>query len=399
MANWISKLTGGKKPSPADTASALTKDSAAKWSVLVIGAGIGGLSAAIALRQKGLEVDIIERDAEWSVYGVGIIQQANVIRAVAQLGVIDDYIASGFGFDHVKIFAPSGQEVATIPSPHLVKDYPANVGIARPALQRVLGERTHAAGARLSLGVTVTDLQDDGRKVHVTFSDGRKASYDAVLGADGVFSQTRKMILPDAPGPQFTGQSVWRYNFRRPQDVRGLWVYNGSPGVGLVPMGEDTMYMYVTTAEPGNPWFDKDTLADEMRGRLSGHPSPMIRELAGQITDPNGVVYRPLEGMMLEGDWSKGRVALLGDAVHATTPHLGQGAGLAIEDAIVLADELTKADDVETAFQAYRERRFKRCDYVVKSSLAICMGQLGKGPLIDNAKASAEMFEVIAEPI
>jgi len=135
-----------------------------------------------------------------------------------------------------------------------------------------------------------------------------------------------------------------------------------------------------------------------MREKLAGTAEP-IRELAEHITDDDGVVYRPLEGMMVYGPWSKGRVVLLGDAVHATTPHLGQGAGMAIEDSIVLAEELAKAYTPEEAFAAYRERRFDRCRYIVESSLAICHGQLGKGPPVDNHKATAEMFEVTAQPI
>ncbi|WP_203290705.1 FAD-dependent oxidoreductase [Maricaulis parjimensis] len=394
MANWKSDLVGQQAPDQ----SAASGDSR-KASILIIGAGIGGLSAAIALRQKGFPVEIIERDPEWSVYGVGIIQQANVIRAVAELGVIEDYVASGFGFDHVKIFAPNGQEVATVPTPKLADGYPANIGIGRQALQRVLGESAVKAGARLKLGVTVDHFEDTGDAVDVTFSDGSTGRFDGVIGADGVYSQTRKALFPELSGPEFTGQSVWRYNFRRPPEVEGLWVYNGSPGVGLVPMGEDILYMYVTTAEPGNPRFDPDSLAGEMRARIENHPSPLVRGFAEHITDPAEVVYRPLEGLMVEGDWSKGRVALMGDAVHATTPHLGQGAGLAIEDALVIADELSRHGDVATAFKAFRDRRFKRCDYVVKSSLAICMGQLGKGPLIDNSQATGEMFQVVSEPI
>ncbi|MDF1679057.1 FAD-dependent oxidoreductase [Ponticaulis sp.] len=366
---------------------------------LIIGGGIGGLSAAIALRKKGFKLDVIERDPEWSVYGVGIIQQTNVVRAVAELGILDDYISSGYGFDHVKIFAPNGMEVAHVPQPTLVEGYPAGVGIGRPALQKVLGDATTRAGANVRLGLTVSDIEDTGTLVNVTFSDGTNSSYDFVIGADGVYSDTRKRIFPDIPGPQFTGQSVWRYNFDRVEDVQGLWVYNGAPGVGLVPMGPDIMYMYVTTPEPDNPHFAPSTLAAEMRSRIENHPSESIRNLASKITDNSGVVYRPLEGMMLEGDWAKGRIALLGDAVHATTPHLGQGAGLAIEDALVIADELSKSDNVEEAFRNYRNRRFDRCNYVVKNSLAICMGQLGKGPAIDNSKATAEMYQIVAEPI
>lgn len=367
--------------------------------VLVIGGGIGGLSTAIALRRKGFDVDVIERDAEWSVYGVGIIQQTNVVRAVAELGILEDYISSGYGFDHVKIFAPNGMEVAHIPQPTLVEGYPSGVGIGRPALQKVLGDATTRLGANLRLGLTVSAFDDDGSKVNVQFSDDSSGLYDVVIGADGVYSDTRSRLLPDEAGPEFTGQAVWRYNFDRLDEVQGLWVYNGAPGVGLVPMGPDVMYMYVTTPEPGNPRFEKSMLAAEMRKRIESHPSETIRNLANQITDNEGVVYRPLEGMMLENEWSRGRVALLGDAVHATTPHLGQGAGLAIEDALVIADELSKNHNVEKALQSYRNRRFERCDYVVKNSLAICMGQLGKGPAIDNSKATAEMYQVVAEPI
>jgi 2-polyprenyl-6-methoxyphenol hydroxylase-like FAD-dependent oxidoreductase len=219
-----------------------------------------------------------------------------------------------------------------------------------------------------------------------------------VVGADGVYSQTRDTIMPDAPKPTFTGQSVWRYNFPRPDGLDALHVYNGPIGIGLVPISRELMYMYVTTPEPGNPRYPRDQLAASMRAKLAG-ASPQIRELAEQIVDDDGVVYRPLEGMMLYGDWHVGRVVLLGDAIHATTPHLGQGAGLAIEDSIVLAEEIAAHDDAAAAFPAYRDRRFERCRYIVEKSLAICRGQLGQGPLVDNAEATAESFGIMAEPI
>jgi len=366
--------------------------------ILVIGGGIGGLTAAIALRRRGFSVEVIERDPDWSVYGVGIIQQANVVRAVADLGILDDYLSAGVEFDAVEIFAPDGTKLARIPSPRLAEGYPPCVGIGRPALHKVLGDTTLAAGARVHLGVTAESIEDDGAKVHVRFSDGREGDYDLVIGADGVYSWTRSMILPDAEKPECTGQAVWRYNFPRPEGMDSLQVFNGPIGIGLVPISAELMYMYVTTPEPGNPRYPREGLAAAMRAKLA-NAAPVIRRLAEGITDDDGVVYRPLEGMLVEGPWHKGRVVLLGDAVHATTPHLGQGAGMAIEDSLVLADELARHDDIEEAFAAYRARRFDRCAYVVRSSLAICDGQLGKGPPVDNAKATAEMFAVIAQPI
>ncbi|MFN3620482.1 FAD-dependent oxidoreductase [Sphingorhabdus sp.] len=367
--------------------------------VLIIGGGIGGLTSAIALRRKGFAVEVIERDPTWSVYGVGIIQQGNVIRAMAQLGLIDDYIEAGFGFDHVEIFIPTGQSVAKIPTPKLVPEYASNVGIGRRALHKVLGDRTIEAGANVRLGLTAEILDDDGAGVSVTFSDGSSDRYDIVIGADGLYSQTRETIFPEASRPEFTGQSVWRYNFPRPQDVTGLHAYEGKTGIGLVPLSDALMYMYVTTPEPGNPWYAKETLASSMRVKLADVPSPKIAELASSITEDAEVVYKPLEWVFLEGPWHNGRIVLLGDAVHATTPHLGQGAGMAIEDSLVLAEELAAAADCESAFTAYRARRFDRCKYIVDASKAICFGQLGKGPLIDNATATREMFMKVAEPI
>lgn len=366
--------------------------------ILIIGGGIGGLASAIALCRAGNKVTVIERDPNWSVYGVGIIQQANVVRAMDQLGVLDRFLSAASGFDAVEIFLPDGTKAARVPSPRLVEGRPANVGIARPALQAVLGDTAKELGAEIRLGITAADLMDDGQKVRVTFSDGTTGRYDLVVGADGVYSQTRNAILPDAETPQYTGQAVWRYNFPRPADLDALQVYNGPTGVGLVPMSETTMYMFVTTPEPDNPRFPVEGLAARMREKLA-RCAPAIQALGDQITDDAGVVYRPLEGVLVTGPWHKGRVVLLGDAVHATTPHLGQGAGMAIEDAIVLADELSKHDDVEAACVSYRARRYDRCSYIVNASLAICYGQLGKGPLVDNHKATAEMFATVAQPI
>jgi 2-polyprenyl-6-methoxyphenol hydroxylase-like FAD-dependent oxidoreductase len=329
---------------------------------------------------------------------VGIIPQSNVVRAMDQLGVLDAFLDAAFGFDAVEIFASDGTKVVRVPSPRLVEGKPANVGIARPALQKVLADSAKALGTEIRLGLTAESINDDGGKVHVAFSDGSNGTYDLVIGADGIFSHTRSLIFPEAETPQFTGQAVWRYNFPRPQGLDALQVYNGPTGVGLVPMSAELMYMYVTTPEPDKPFYPTEGIAATMRGKLANCP-PAIKALGEGIIEDSGVVYRPLEGMLVKGAWSKGSVVLLGDAVHATTPHLGQGAGMAIEDAIVLAEELERHDEVETALRAYRERRFERCAFIVDASLAICHGQIGKGPPVDNHKATAEMFAATAKPI
>ncbi len=366
--------------------------------ILVIGGGIGGLTSAIALCQQGFEVEVIEKDPDWTVYGVGIIQQSNVVRCMSQLGILDAYLEAAFGFDCVDVFLPDGHHIARVPSPALVEGKPANLGVSRLALHNVLGDSALGAGARIRLGVTATAFEEDGSGVGVWFSDGTEGRYDLAIGADGVFSDTRQRILPDAPQPEFTGQSVWRYNFERTPDVDCLKSYEGSVGVGLVPLSPTLMYMFVTTPEPGNPRYPRKGLAGVMRSKLEG-AAPAMKQLAELITDDAGVVYKPQECVFLEGDWHWGRIVLLGDAVHATTPHLGQGAGMAIEDAVVLAEELARAEEPQAAFRAYRERRFERCRFIVTTSRALCDSQLGKGPRMEQAKAAAEAFKVMARPI
>lgn len=366
--------------------------------ILVIGGGIGGLTAAAALGQKGFDVLVIERDARGSVEGVGISQQANVVRALASLGLAREYLDAGYAYDAVEIYAPTGDLVARIPSRSLIEGYPAAMGIPRPALQRVLTDAATRAGARIRRGVTAERLEDEGTRVRCRFSDGVEDGFDLAIGADGIYSQTRQQLLPDAPAPAFTGQSVWRYNLPRPDSFDAMHVYNGPIGVGLVPMSRELIYLYATTPEPGNPAYPTEGMAARLRERLAPC-APAIRDIAERITEDAGVVYRPLETLFLDGPWHKGRIALLGDAVHATTPHLGQGGGMAIEDAVVLADELARHDTPEAAFEAYRARRFERCRLVVETSLAICRGQLGTGPIVDNAVAGAEMNALLAKPI
>nr|WP_166179639.1 FAD-dependent monooxygenase [Altererythrobacter segetis] len=366
--------------------------------ILVVGGGIGGLTAAAALGQKGFEVTVAERSDGTGVEGVGISQQANVVRALASLGLAEEYLSAGFAYEAVEIYAPDGALIARVPSRSLIEGYPASLGIPRPALHKVLHAAASATGAVIRNSAQVAEMVPSAEEVGVILTDGSSGHYDAVVGADGIYSQMRHALFPEVPPPQFTGQAVWRYNLPRPPDFDALHVYNGPTGVGLVPMSQTQIYIYATTPEPANPAYSVEGLAARMRERLSGC-APQIQEIAARIVDDAAVVYRPLEAIFLDGPWYKGRVALLGDAVHATTPHLGQGGGMAIEDAIVIAEELSRHDTPQQAFAAYRQRRVERCRYVVEKSLEICRGQLGQGPLIDNARASAEMNILLAQPI
>ncbi|MGH1561098.1 FAD-dependent monooxygenase [Caulobacter segnis] len=369
--------------------------------ILIIGGGIGGLTSAIALRNRGFEVELIERDPTWSVYGVGIIQQSNVVRAVAALGILDDYLEAGFGYDHVEVYLPDGRMVAKIPSPKLAGGYPANVGIARPALHKVLGDRAKAAGASIRLGLTATALEEDVSGVAVTFSDETKGRYDLVIGADGLYSATRKALFPGrAAAGTHRPVGVRATISTVPPTSSASRRSKARPASASCPCpSSGCTCSSPRLEEPGKRRFEREGLAAAMRQRLAKAP-PRIAALAGAITDDDEVVYKPLESLFVEGAWSKGRVVLIGDAIHATTPHLGQGAGMAIEDLAGPGRGVVRGRDPSGRFRRVRElpqgslplhRRALACD------LRWPVGQ--RRPLADTAAESRKMFEVTAQPI
>jgi 2-polyprenyl-6-methoxyphenol hydroxylase-like FAD-dependent oxidoreductase len=368
--------------------------------VLIVGGGIGGLSLAIALRNRGIAADIVEIKKIWTVYGVGIIQQSNVVRAMAELGIVDKYLAASYSFDAVGIYTSAGNRVALLPGKRLAgPEYPANLGISRLKLHEVLSHEAESRGATVTLGVTVEQLHQAENGVHVRFTDGREADYDFVVGADGIFSKVRKLVFPDAPEPRFTGQAVWRYNFKRPKEIDHVANFRGfKVNAGLVPLSQELMYMYVTTIEPNNPKMPPEQLHTIMQDRIQGFGG-LIAELRSQITDPSQVVYKPMEVVLVPAPWYRGRVVLIGDAAHSTTPHLGQGAGMAIEDAIVLAEEIDNDRPAEQQLAAFMHRRYDRCKFVIDSSLRIGEWEMHPEQPLDYVALVNEMLEVTAQPI
>ncbi|MDH1692255.1 MULTISPECIES: FAD-dependent oxidoreductase [unclassified Pseudomonas] len=368
--------------------------------VLIVGGGIGGLCAAIALRRKGVAVDLVELKTEWTVYGVGIIQQSNVVREMHRLGLLEAYLDAAYSFEDVAIYTTEGQQLARIPGQRLAgPQYPANVGISRRALHKVLSETAIELGTQVRLGTSVESFEQDDSAVDVLFTDGSQGRYGLMVGADGLFSKVRSVLFGDRYQPRFTGQSVWRYNFPRAAGIDHLANYQGPSGnAGLVPLADDLMYLFTTSHEPGNPWMEPAALADGLRQRLAGFGG-LIGELREQIVDNAGVVYKPLEAVFVDEPWYCGRVLLIGDAAHATTPHLGQGAGMAIEDAVVLAEELTAGGSLDVQLQRFMGRRFERCKFISEMSLLAGVKEIQRDPSFDRIGLVKRMLEVTAQPI
>lgn len=341
---------------------------------LIVGGGIGGLTAATALRQQGIEVELVEARPDLSVYGVGIIQPNNTLRALSEIGLARACVLAGAPFPGWRIYDAAGNKLIDLPNDSVAApDFPPVNGITRPALHRILTEAAEREGAFIRLGDKIDNFKDEGAEVSVRFVSGKIGRYDLVIGSDGLSSDLRSRLFGDGVKPEYTGQGVWRYNLPRPGDMEwGAMFVGPTCKVGLVPMTATTMYMLIVTHEPDNPWFEPTSLAKNMRRRLMGFGG-LVAELRDLITDSAAVVYRPMETIFLPSPWYKGRVVLIGDAAHAMTPHLAQGAATAIEDAVLIGELMARDTGVPELLDEFMRRRFARVKMVTTNSL-----QLGK---------------------
>jgi 2-polyprenyl-6-methoxyphenol hydroxylase-like FAD-dependent oxidoreductase len=347
---------------------------------LIVGGGIGGMAAAIRLRELGVEVDLIDLDPDWRVYGAGITITGPTLRAYKRLGLLDAIKAQGAITNGSRIFRFDGVHLQDLDEPALEEGLPATGGIMRPVLHHIMQERVRVLETSVRLGLTVTSLENSVGGVEVRFSDGNEGRYDLVIGADSVHSAVRELAFPHMAPPQHTGQGCWRISIKRPPGLdRGEFYFGNQYPAGITPCGEDAVYLWLLTPHVRREkHFDASELYKTMKANLApfGGSAGWIRDT---MTPDDWVNYRPLVAALQPGPWHNGRIVLLGDSVHATTPHLASGAGIAVESALVLAEELDRAAGIEAGLQAYQERRFERCRDVVETSVLVGQLQLEGG--------------------
>lgn len=369
--------------------------------VLIIGGGFSGMSAAIELRRQGAEVDLVEIDPGWRSYGAGISLGGATLRAFRRLGILDAFLAQGNAADGVHLCAPHGPQVASLPTPRIAgPEVPGGGAIMRPVLARILAEATRAAGANVRLGCTFTAIEQDDDGVDVSFTDGQRRRYDVVIGADGLYSKVREAVFPGAPQPRYTGQAVWRAVLPRPPEIETATMWMGpkvKPGVN--PVSKTEMYLFVTEPRPTNDRVDPSRFAERLRALLEDFPAPTLQNIRAQIGPDSQIVFRPLEGLLMPRPWFRGRVVLIGDTVHATTPHLASGACIGIEDALVLAEELSRTSGVPDALAAFEARRWERCRMVVENSLRLGEIEVAGGDKEEHARVMRESLLALAQPI
>lgn len=339
---------------------------------LIIGGGIAGMSAAISLCEAGLNVHLCDQDPHWRVYGAGITITGPTLRAMGRLGILDAVLERGYAADGIDICSADGKPLFQIDTrSHALGAIPSAGGILRPVLHSIMSQRLLALSPKLMLGVTVEAIDWQGDLAEVRFSNGERALYDLVVGADGIYSRTRQQIFASAPMPRYAGQMCWRLMTKRhPSIMRRTFFLGGPAKVGLNPVAHDQMYMFYLEAAPEPIWREETHLHEVLRALLHDYGG-VLKEIAEGLSTASNIICRPLETVLAGETWVRSNTVLIGDAAHATTPQLASGAGMGIEDGLVLGEEMARHAKVSTALESFMRRRYARCKLVVDSSLEI----------------------------
>ena len=327
--------------------------------ILVVGAGIAGLGVARALAQRGISVDVVEREPTRTNAGAGIYLPGNAVRAMRALGLESALTERAARIPQQLICDHRGRLLTRIALSALWGDVGACVALHRADLHDVLW--SSGEGVDVQTGMPVRRLSRDGGTVRVEFGDGVTGDYDLVIGADGLHSAVRDLIF--GPGAtRLVGQRAWRFVTRCPDEVNTWTTLLGRHATFLaVPIGRGRVYCYCDAPTSVNTRQDQPT-AEYLAKLLAdfGGPVPAILH----ALDPDTTVHEgPIQEVVLNG-WSRGPVVLIGDAAHATSPNMAEGAAMALEDGLVLAECLAAEQSIQRALTRFEARREPRCRWV-----------------------------------
>jgi FAD-dependent urate hydroxylase len=317
--------------------------------VLIVGGGIAGLATARALTWRGMECDVVERASSWSHPGAGMYLPANAVRALGELGLEAALCDRAIEIGRQRFLDHRGRPLLDVDLATVWRKTGPCLAIEHRDLHEILRD-----GIPVRRGTTITALQDEGSQTRAAFSGGSSDLYDLVVGADGVRSWVRTELFTGSD-PRFVRQVSWRFLVDGFPEISQWTVMLGRGKAFLtIPLGGGRIYCYADVgarAAVDPTGGDPAKLADLYREFAEAVPT-ILREALRESQRP---YFSPIEEVVQE-TWVRGRVVLVGDAAHAMSPNMAQGAGLAFEDALVLAETLAAGRPLE-AFEARRRPR------------------------------------------
>lgn len=335
----------------------------------IAGGGIAGLTTAIALQKVGLTASVYEAAPEIKPVGAGLGLAANAIQAFQKLGIAKAVMAEGRLLNAFSIKDEKGILITRTDSLAASEKYGAdNFTIHRARLHQVL--MSFLKPEDVHTGKRCVDFKKEGNKIRLHFSDGSSGLVDYLIAADGIHSPVRQKLAPHSR-VRYAGYTCWRSVIANPwpelKEASETW---GSKGrFGIVPLAHNQLYWFACIkAKQNDPLLKQYTVEDVLRQFGSYHdPIPGIL----RSSKNEELLWNDIADLTPLSQYAFDNILLIGDAAHATTPNMGQGACQAIEDAVILADEIQKAPSLPEAFKAFERRRMERTHYVIQQSRRI----------------------------
>lgn len=342
---------------------------------IIIGAGIGGLSSAIALRKIGMEVKVFESKNEVRFAGAGLTIGVNAVRALQQLGLGDHLVREGKVLDELRILTQSGKILQRTDSALINRKYGlGNIAIERGKLLEVL------LGALnpdlVNTGKSCRRFEQNDSRIKVWFEDGSTEEGDLLIAADGIHSNIRETLMPNAK-PRYAGYTCWRAVVQVEPAFRGydpnvfIETWGRMGRFGLVPLPDNRVYWFACVNAKARDSQLKTFTVPNLMKVFDGYHEPIPGVLAQ--TSDHQMLHHDIYDLPPIGRFVFGNIVLLGDAAHAMTPNLGQGAGQSIEDAINLAGHIKRSLTIKEALERYEHDRTGRTSLITRMSKRVGM--------------------------
>lgn len=337
---------------------------------IIIGGGIAGLTTAIALEQQGFDTQVYEAQPSLGVAGAGIWMATNAMQVFERLGMASDIKRRGMPLDRIEIADYRLRTIQSTSQLLFVERYGFSVtSILRSRLRDILVEHY---GKPIYTGKRLERVLDNEKSVKAYFADGSQVSGGILIGADGIHSAVRQQLFPRSQ-IRYSGQTCWRgiadITLDPPYERACVETWGKQYRFGLSVISEREVYWFAVAKAPRGGKDDRTMLKEKLQGMYADFSNPIPAILSATPTER--IIRNDITDLQPIGDWYKGRVCLIGDAAHATTPNMGQGGGQAVEDAWFLSRILMDEKDYPLAFRLFQQKRQKKVAQVVKTSWQI----------------------------
>ncbi|WP_103068740.1 FAD-dependent monooxygenase [Aquimarina sediminis] len=348
----------------------------------IIGAGIGGLTTAIAFEKYGIEYQLFEKAPALNEVGAGIWLAPNALQVLEHLDILEEIKTKGNSIDRITIGKPDLSSLSDTLQ-NEVKDtfgY-STIAIHRATLQQLLIEKLPQEKIHLGKAFKESKELNSGR-IEITFDDNSTFETDFVIGADGIHSKVRNQIFPESK-TRYSGQTCWRgiSDYKIPPDFehRGIELWGNQIRFGISKVAKDKTYWFAVVLSNVNKKDKKELTKDTLLRKFSDFDPLIERLISG--TPHERIVKNDIIDLAPLDNWYKNSICLIGDAGHATTPNMGQGGAQAIEDAYYLSN-LINDKAGENTFRLFQQKRKTKVNQIVKKSWSmgkIAHWKYGKG--------------------